>query len=59
MIVTEAPAAPEAGDRLVIVGVAAQAINGVKTMAKMVSIREKVAAKQEVRFIQSPFNTVL
>ena len=57
VIVTEAPTAPEVGERLDIVGVAAIAISGVRTRMTSVIIRGIRAEKLGMRFIQSPFST--
>jgi hypothetical protein len=51
MIVTEAPTAPEVGDRLVIVGVAARLITGAQTIARITRVWDSKEVRRDVRFI--------
>jgi hypothetical protein len=55
VIVTEAPTAPEVGERLVIVGVADLPTAGAQTIARETRIRDSKEATRGVRFIRKPF----
>jgi hypothetical protein len=55
VIVTEAHTAPEVGERLVIVGVAALPTAGTQTIARETRIRDNKEVTHDVRFIRKPF----
>lgn len=55
VIVTDAPIAPEVGERLVIVGVAALPIVDAPIIVKAMRIRENREVVRDERFIQKPF----